>query len=159
MLKLLCCERKVGLPNDAIARLGAKAKAKGGDDRTTMAAEATVTNESFMFFVRFGKLCAGKSTKINKEHSAARVCERVPQLLIQLPVLAFMLCMRPHEGCRLVVGLPATEIRHLGCARVFSSDVSDFSSSFFLSKKTILQEELGLRLSMPRTCIPWRPFA
>ena len=49
MHRLLCCESKGGLVSDAIAREGAKAKAKGGDDRTTTAAEATVTNESLMF--------------------------------------------------------------------------------------------------------------
>ena len=48
---LLCCEEKVGLASDATAREGAKAKAKGAD-RTTTAAEATVTNESLMFFLR-----------------------------------------------------------------------------------------------------------
>ena len=55
MHRLLCCEEKVGLPNDATAREGAKAKARGAD-RTTIAAEATVTNESLMFFVQILKV-------------------------------------------------------------------------------------------------------
>lgn len=48
MRRLLFCKEEVDPDSGAADRVGAKAEAKGAD-RTT-AAEATVTNESLMFF-------------------------------------------------------------------------------------------------------------
>lgn len=49
MYRLLLCEEEAGPASGAAARVGAKAEAMAAD-RTT-AAEATVTNESLIFFV------------------------------------------------------------------------------------------------------------
>ena len=86
MYRLPCPEEKAGLASGATARVGAKAKAKGAN-RTT-AAEATVTNESLIVFVLLFESDVVEN-KMNEYGSMKNTLQhvRVPQLLIQLPVL------------------------------------------------------------------------